>query len=161
MGLRHEAVSDSLLAACFQPSNLLGPFSEEWKHVSQVKGITFGHAFSLLTLLSSLVFSCGPRLCAWADRRRHKKSSRRLASTSRSSRAPGKNKAASRLMFIIGRKCTNSTMFSLLSLLHAACLLQCLTCQGRADTEIYGSITSSIKLINRSLNTTLKALPEL
>lgn len=64
-------------------------------------------------------------------------------------------------MFIIGRKWTNSTLFSVLSVPHAACILRCLTCQGRADTEIYGSITSSIKLINRSLNTILKALAEL
>lgn len=61
-GSSHGAVSDPLLAACFQPSNLLGPFSEEWKHVSQVKGVTLARALSLLTLLSSLVFSCGRRV---------------------------------------------------------------------------------------------------
>lgn len=48
--------SDSLLAACFQHSNLLGPFSQEWKHVSQVKAMIFACALSFLTLSSSLVF---------------------------------------------------------------------------------------------------------
>lgn len=159
-GSSHEAVSDSLLAACFQPSNLLGPFSEEWKHVSQVKGVTLARALPLFTLLSSLVFSCGPCLCVWADRRRRKKSSRQLASTSRSSRAPGKiNLHCVQCLSLAGSELIPRC--SLSSLLHAACLLRCLTCQGRADTEIYGSITSSINLINRSLNTIWKALPEL
>lgn len=50
--------------------------------------------------------------------------------------------------------------FPSVCLLHAACPLRCLTCQGRADTEAYGSIITSIKLKNRSLNTTLKALAQ-
>lgn len=38
------------LIACFQHSNHLGPFSEEWKHVSQVKPISyFLYTISLLT----------------------------------------------------------------------------------------------------------------
>lgn len=36
-----------------------------------------------------------------------------------------------------------------------------MTCQARADTEIYGSIITSIKQINGSLNATVKVLSQL
>lgn len=36
-GWLRQSASDSFLTVCCQHSSLLGPFSEEWKHVSQVK----------------------------------------------------------------------------------------------------------------------------
>lgn len=60
-GSLHGRVSDSFLTVCCQHSSLLGPFSEEWKHVSQVKDIMY---FLLLssplchTFVISSVFIC-------------------------------------------------------------------------------------------------------
>lgn len=58
-----EGVPDPLLTACSQQSNHLGPFSEEWKHVSQVKDIVVARVLYLWTLLSSLAVSFACLLC--------------------------------------------------------------------------------------------------
>lgn len=66
------------LIACFQHSNHLGPLSEEWKHVSQVKPVSyFPYTISLLTYFCCyLSVSCVfvfVFVCVGACRRRHKK----------------------------------------------------------------------------------------
>lgn len=60
------------LIACFQHSNHLGPLSEEWKHVSQVKPISYFSLYYFLVdiLLPLLVCFCVfvfARVCVCAD----------------------------------------------------------------------------------------------
>lgn len=52
-GSLHGSVSDSFMPVCDQHSSLLGPFSEEWKHVSQVKDIMY-----FLLVSSPLSYFC-------------------------------------------------------------------------------------------------------
>lgn len=53
------------LIACFQHSNHLGPFSEEWKHVSQVKPISYiPYTISFVDILLPLLV-CFCFVCLW------------------------------------------------------------------------------------------------
>lgn len=99
------------LTFCCQHSSLLGPFSDEWKHVSQVKDImyfllwspTLCHTFVIVCLFFVL-FVCW---FVW-DRHKPKKLPQRLASALKSSRTPGKNSIWTVLfLLIMGKNWTN------------------------------------------------------